>query len=322
MKKQLFALAAMALTVAPAAFAATDAMSLIPTDAVTVGVVRLAEMRSSPLSSALFQQTSKITSDGDAEKFLRDAGLQPSKDVDVVVFSTSPKSNLGSEADFLVAADGRFNVERLTSALLSRGAVKKSSPNGVYFMMPEKSGDDDHPGAIAFPDGHLALIGTEGAVTEALASRAKGGTSFTGAGNLGRDMARIDPKATAFALIDVPRAQRISGAPRLHGSQSAALGMAAKNLATVALWATDNGDSLKLNALGVSSDTETLQLVEDTLRGALSAMRLAVQEKSPDLVSLLRKFTVSRSSDTVTISGSVPAETFRTWAAKANSSTR
>jgi hypothetical protein len=57
-------------------------------------------------------------------------------------------------------------------------------------------------------------------------------------------------------------------------------------------------------------------LLEDTLRGALSAMRLAVQDKSPELVSTLRRFTVSRNDDSVTVSGTVPAETFRTWAAK------
>ena len=45
-------------------------------------------------------------------------------------------------------------------------------------------------------------------------------------------------------------------------------------------------------------------------------MRLAVQEKSPELVSVLRKFTVSRTDSSVSISGSVPAETFKTWVAK------
>ncbi len=71
--------------------------------------------------------------------------------------------------------------------------------------------------------------------------------------------------------------------------------------------------ALKLGAFGLSRDPETLQLVEDTLRGALSAMRLAVQDKSPDLVSVLRKFNVSKTDDSVTISGSVPAATFREY---------
>jgi hypothetical protein len=321
MKRQFVALAIVALALAPAAFAKNDAMSLIPNDAVSVGVVRLADMRSSPLSAALFAQTAHITNDGDSEKFLLESGLQPSKDIDVVVFSTSPRTNLGSEADFLIAADGRFNVDRLTSTLVAHGAVKKSSAHGVYYTMPEKGTEGGHPGVVAFPDAHLALIGSEGAVVEALASRAAGGTSFLTASGLGRDLVHVDSHATAFVVVDVPRAQRIAGAPKMAGTstQSQAIGTALKNVSTVAIWATDTGDSLKLSALGLSTDAETLGLVEDTLRGALSAMRLAVQEKSPELVSVLRKFTVSRTDNSVSISGSVNAETFKSWVAKSQS---
>ena len=320
MKRQFLAVVILALALAPAAFAKNDAMSLIPNDSVSVGVVRLADMRSSPLSAALFAQTAHISNDDDAMAFLRDSGLQPTKDVDVVVFATSPRTNLGSDADFLIAADGRFNVDRLSNALVSRGAIKKSSAHGTYFVMPQKSGDS-HRGVVAFPDAHLALIGSEAAVLEALASRATGGTTFATTAGLGRDMARIDAHATAFVLVDVPRAQRITGAPKLGtGTQSQAIGAALKNVSTVAIWATDSGDSLKLSAFGLSSDSETLGLVEDTLRGALSAMRLAVQEQSPELVSMLRKFTVTRTDSSVSISGSVPAETFKTWVAKSQQS--
>ena len=68
------AVVVLALTAIPA-FAKNDALSLIPNDAVTVGVVRINEMRSSPLSSTLFEQTDKISSNGEAGQFLLDAGL-------------------------------------------------------------------------------------------------------------------------------------------------------------------------------------------------------------------------------------------------------
>jgi hypothetical protein len=298
-------------------------MGLVPNDAVSVGVVKLADMRTSPLSGALLEPTANVSMAADASQFLRDAGLPPSKDVDVVVFSTSPRSTLGNEAEVLIAADGRFNIERLVSALETRGAVKKSSPNGVYYMLPEseRHGDSKN-GAVAFPDGHLALIGTESAVLEALASRATGGTSFFTASGLGRDLSRVDAKATAWVLIDVTRAQRIVGAPKMktESAPGMAISAALKSVSTVALWATDTGDAIKLGAFGLSHDTETLGLLEDTLRGALSAMRLAVQDKSPELVSTLRRFTVSRNDDSVTVSGSVPSETFKTWAAKKEAS--
>src|SRR5438128_7071215 len=111
MKKLLLtcALAALAFPV----LAKNDALSLIPNDAVTVGVVRIADMRSSPLSSTLFEQTDKVSTNGDAEKFLREAGLQPSRDLDLVMVATTPRTALGHNADVIVAAEGRFNVERL-----------------------------------------------------------------------------------------------------------------------------------------------------------------------------------------------------------------
>lgn len=317
MKKAVVVSAALAL-MATAGFAKTGALSLVPNDAATVGVVRLADMRSSPLSSALFQQTDKITADGDAEKFLREAGLQPTRDVDVVVVSTRARTNLGSDGQVLIAAEGRFNVDRLTNALVTRGAKKMTSANGAYLLLPHEA-DDTERGAIAFVSSGLALVGNERAVTDALTSYAAGGTTFMTASGLGRELARIDPHATAWALVDVARASRLAGGPHLSSTapSSQALSSALKSVSTIAIWATDAGDSLKLNAVGLSNDTETLQLLEDTIRGALSAMRLAVQDKAPDLVSVLRRFTVSRSNDSISISGSVPAETFREYTKKA-----
>lgn len=316
MKPRTLAVLALALVLAPAAFAKNGALSLIPNDAVTVGVVKLAEMRSSPLSGMLFQHTDDVTTHGDAEKFLTDAGLQPSKDVDMVVVATSPRTNLGTDADVLIAAEGRFNVDALTKALISRGAVRK---NG-YFLMPQSNDSDNHKGAAAFPDSGLALVGTEGAVAQALANYTGNGTTFFTASGLGREFSRIDPKATAWAMIDVARASRLANAPRVHSGQGEALGNALKSMSTIALWATDTGDALKLNGLGVGHDAETLQLVEDTVRGALAAMRLAVQDKQPDLVNVLRKFEVTHSADSVSISGSIPAETIKTLMAKKHQS--
>jgi len=309
--KRLFAAAAIAALALPA-LAKNDALSLIPNDAVTVGVVKLADLRTSPLGSELFRQTDEVSTNGDAEKFLTDAGLKPTQDVDVIVVST--RAIAPQKPEILVALDGRFNVDRLTAALTSRGAIAK----GGYLLLPEK--ESDHQGAVAFPDSHLALVGTETAVANALKSRAAGGTSFFTASGLGRDAARIDPHATAWALVDVQRTTRLTGSPRMpqRNPSAAAINGAVKNMSTVGVWAIDAGDAMKLGAFGLSGDAETLQLVEDTVKGALSAMRLAMQDKQPELVPVLRRFSVSRSSDAVTVSGSVPAETLRKFAAQHN----
>jgi hypothetical protein len=317
MKRMVITAAFVALG-AVSAFAKNDALSLIPADAVTVGVVRLSDIRTSPLTLTLFQHTDTMSSNGEADKFLVDAGLDVKKDVDVLVVTTAPVTALGSEAKVLVAADGRFNVERLTAALVKRGAVRKSSANGAYFILPDsKEHDRSHgEGAVAFPDGHLALVGSEAAVVEALADRAAGGTSFAATSGLGREMSRIDAKATAWALVDVARARRLGAKSAQNRNEN--FNAALKNVSTLAVWATDSGDSLKLGAFGLSRDAETLQLVEDTVRGALSMLRLAAQEKSPDLVSVLRKFNISRNDDSVTVNGTVSAESLKSFATSAS----
>lgn len=297
------------------ALAKDDALSLVPANAVTVGMVKLAEMRSSPLSSMLFQHTDKMSADGDAAKFLAEAGLSPTKDVDVLVVATSPRTNLGSEAEVLVIAEGRFNAERLTNAIVSRGATKKAN----YILLKEDGDDSNDAGAVAFPSNSLVVAGSERAVIAALAARANGGTNFRTRGILGAEIARVDATATAWALVDVQRASRLTKGGNVNtgkGQSGEALQQALKTLSTFSVWATDKGDSLELAAVGTSSDGETLQLLEDTVRGALSAMRLAVKDKSPEMVSVLRRFDVSQSAGLVKVEGTIPADTLRDLMAK------
>lgn len=307
----LLAVAALALPMF-----ADDALSLVPANAVTVGMVKLRDMRSSPLSSILFEHTDKMSTDGEAQKFLLETGLSPAKDVDVVVVATSPRTNLGSEADVLVIAEGRFNADALTNALIMRGAVKK----GGYLVLPDK---EEPKGAVAFPSGSLAIAGSERAVAAALEARKNGGTGFRSAGGLGIDLARVDRNATAWALVDVTRAARLTKAGSINtgkGQSGEALAAAIRSVSTIAVWAKDTGAALELGAFGLSGDTETLALLEDTVRGALSALRLAVKDKSPDMVSVLRRFEVSRNASSVMIEGSIPATQLREIMAKKRAS--
>lgn len=301
------------------ALAKDDALSLVPANAATVGMVKLSDMRTSPLSGLLFEHTDKMSADGEAQKFLTDAGLSLTKDVDTIVVATAPRTSLGSEADVLVIAEGRFDVERISSALVARGAVRK----GAMLVLPDDANSDRGDGALAFASPQLAIGGGERAVAAALAARAAGGTGFATRGALGLDLGRIDPSATAWALVDVARATRLTGgrmnsAPK--GQSGEALQAALRSVSTLGLWAKDTGNALELGGFGLSSDAETLQLLEDTVRGALSALRLAVKDKSPEMVTVLRRFDVSRKSDAVLVEGSIPAASLRELMAKKRAS--
>lgn len=303
---------AVAATLALPATAKDDALSLVPADAVTLGMVRLADMRTSPLSSVLFEHVDRMSMDGEAERFLLEAGIQPLHDVDVVVVATSPRTTLGFEPNLLVIAEGRFQPERLTAAIVSRGGVKKPS----YILLPESEGE---PGAVAFLSASLAIAGNERSVVNALAARANGGTGFLTRGALAMDLGRIDRAATAWAIIDVPRAARLAKGGSVNtgsGQSGAVLQAALKSVSTVAMWARDTGDTLQLNATGLSNDPETLELLEDALRGALAALRIAASEKAPEMVPVLRRFDVDRNAESISVRGSIPAASIRDVMAK------
>lgn len=312
---------------APAATRTEDVLSLVPADAASVAVVRFNELRSSPLAARLFSEADHVTVGGDAARFLAEARLSPKEDVDTAAFAATPRSG-AAEASVLALFEGRFDPDRLSAAAETRGAVRKSTPAGAYYLLPEKKdsaeGDCERPGAVAFVSRHLVIAGTESAVAGALASAAAGGTSFAGGTGLGRELHRIDRGSSAWALIDLARhpfgrvesgrtyADRENG-----GGPATALLGAMKSVSFFAFEATARGDALELSATGLSNDEETRQLLEDSIRGVLAMWRLAAQEKSPELVPVLRSFKVHSDSEGVTVAGTLPGSVLRTLTERA-----
>ena len=309
----------------PATAGNDDALALVPTDAASVGVIHVADLRSSPLAARVFSDTDKLTVDGDAAHFLGEARLNPKEDVDTVVAAGSPKGAGGSAGWGLVLFEGRFDAAALSAAIAARGAVLKSTPAGDYYLLPNKSpaGASNHEqGAIAFASNHLVIAGNESSVVAALAQRSAGGTAFRSGAGLGRHLGRIDSGASAWALVDVSRLPQKDAAARhaqAHGNgtdAAATIVASMKSVSLLALQATAKGDALKLNATGLVSDDETAGLMEDALRGVLAAWRLAAQEKSPETVSMLRKFAVTRDKSSVSVSGTLSGAAVRALSEK------
>ncbi|HSB62997.1 MAG TPA: hypothetical protein VLJ18_02480 [Thermoanaerobaculia bacterium] len=331
------ALAFAALLALPAAATGgDDALALVPADAASVGVIHVADLRTSPLAARVFSDTDHLTVDGDAAHFLAEAHLNPKEDVDTVVAAGSPKGAGGSAGWGLVLFEGRFDPAALSAAIAARGAIRKSTPAGDYFLLPEKGAHASRheQGAIAFASEHLVIAGNEASVVAALAQRSAGGTAFRSGAGLGRHLGRIDSGASAWALVDVTRLPVGERSNGLHasrtvdgkdvevkarsGHEDAALTVVSsmKSVSLLALQATAKGDALKLAATGLVSDDETAGLMEDALRGVLAAWRLAAQEKSPETVSMIRKFSVTRDKSTVSISGTLPGSAVRALAEK------
>ncbi len=294
---------------------AEEALAWVPTDAVSVGVVRIDALRSSPLASRLFEQTDEMAADGDAAKFLEETGLRPKQDVDLMVVAGLGGSGGRGISHALIVFEGRFDAARLSAAMEARGASRKRTPHGEYLSIEGKGGHD-HPGAVAFVSPRLLVAGSAFAVTRALADRAAGqGSAFLRGEGLGRHLSRVPGDASAWAIVDAVRAPIGRGHTRSRegngGDPAEALVGAMKSVSLFVFHATARGDSVEISATGLAADDETRDLLTDALKGVVAMWRLAVHEKSPELVPILRRFEIENDGEGVTVTGTLPSSFVR-----------
>jgi hypothetical protein len=305
-------LLSLVLATPAAAAGAEEALSWVPADAVSVGLVRIDALRASPLSARLFEETDDLAADGDAARFLEETGLRPRSDVDLVVVAGLGGSPGRGISQALVVFEGRFDPERLSAAMEARGASRKRTPHGEYFSIDGKG--SDHPGAVAFVSPRLVVAGSATAVTRALAERAEGGSGFLRGEGLGRHLSRIPRGASAWAIVDAVRAPVAGpGHSREDGEGDAARALvgAMKSVSLFVFHATARGDAVEISATGLSADGETRELLADALKGVVAMWRLAVHEKAPELVPILRRFDIENDGEGVTVSGTLPASFLR-----------
>lgn len=305
-------LLSLVLATPAAAAGAEEALYWVPADAVSVGLVRIDALRTSPLSARLFEETDDLAADGDAARFLEETGLRPRSDVDLIVVAGLGGSLGRGISQALVVFEGRFDPERLSAAMEARGASRKRTPHGEYLSLDGKG--DDHPGAVAFVSPRLVVAGSATAVTRALAVRAEGGSAFLRGEGLGRHLSRIPPGASAWAIVDAVRAP-LGGPGRSNedaeGNPAQALVGAMKSVSLFVFHATARGESVEISATGLSADDETRELLADALKGVVAMWRLAVHEKAPELVPILRRFDIENDGEGVTVSGTLPSSFLR-----------
>ena len=304
-----------------------DALTLVPSEAASIAVIRFNELRTSPLAGRLFNDADHLGGNGEAARFMQEANLKPREDVDTaVVVGLVPASG---DSPVLALFEGRFDPDRLSAAATARGAVRVSTSFGDYFLVPEKESSNHGRGAVAFVSPRLVIGGTDSAVATALAARAGGGTKFLSGAGLGSQLSRVDRASSVWALVDVTRYPQVkngfsrhstSGSSHEGSEAGAALFGAVKSVTMFSFQATVHADDVALVATGVSPDAETRQLLEDSLKGVVAMWRLAVQEKAPDMVAALRRFRIESNNDAVTVSGTLPATLVRSLSEKRSAS--
>jgi hypothetical protein len=281
-----------------------DPLALVPADAASVAYMRWSELRQTPLGGKVFRDLDHISGDDDAARFLEETGLTPREDIDTVIVAMTPAAK-GAGDSGLVIFEGRFDLARIGKALASREATLRTSPGGEYYLLRENG---DEPGAVALVNRGLIVCGNEESVVATLARRESGGEGgLTSGQGLGRHLSRIDRDASAWALVDVARFPATRRTDPGEGEPSRALFSAMKSVSIVALEASVKSDGVAFAATGLSADAESRDLLEDALRGVLAMWRLAVQDRAPELVSVIRRFKIENDSDGVSIRGTLPS---------------
>ncbi|MGE5414724.1 MAG: hypothetical protein ACM3NW_11145 [Syntrophomonadaceae bacterium] len=296
-----------------------EPLALVPADAATVAVIHWNELRASPFGAEVLDRMDGVSTDGDGSRFLRETGLSPREDIDTIVLATSKRAGASDEA--LVVFEGRFDVARIAAALRSRGATLQKGASGEYYRLPAEHGRNE--GAAALVNPGLLIAGSETAVVAALRRRESGGSGGLMSGQgLGGQLSRVDRDASAWALVDLTR-YPVTQKREMHvdvqvegkDEPSRAIVGAMKSMSLLALQAKVKGDAIDVAATGLSSDAENRALLQDSLRGLLAMWRLAVQEKSPEMVSVIRGFQVDSDADGVSIRGTLPGSVLRSLAA-------
>ena len=208
--------------------------------------------------------------------------------------------------------EGRFDPARIAKALKSRKANLRTSPAGEYWL-PKESGDE--PGAVAIVNRGLIVCGNEATVVATLARRESGGDGgLTSGQGIGKHLSRIDRDASAWALVDVAR---IPSAPGREdpgdGEPSRALFCAMKSVSMVALQATVKSDGVEFAATGLSRRTPRTGPARRRAPRHARDVAPGHAEKSPELVSVIRRFQIDNDSEGVSIRGMLPPDSWSPW---------
>lgn len=270
----------------------------VPANARAVVAVDVEALRDHPLTQRwlLDHQEEWSRVDDASSRFLHDAGIDPARDVDTMVLALTSDAEDGVLALFA----GRFDPTTLGIALAAHGAEQVGVGSVTAYRLggATKAGGD----VLVRPTPDLVMVGSRAALIAAYGSTAGSCHLVAAATTAGE----LDPRAPFWMVAAIPPpAARDTGAGAAPTNPMAALMRAGSTLRRVAVSARLN-DDLELTAFATATDVDKAATFGDAVKGALAAMRLAVADREPDLVPVLRAAQITVTDRTVTVRASLP----------------
>ncbi|MFZ5788732.1 MAG: hypothetical protein ACOY3Y_20020 [Acidobacteriota bacterium] len=294
----VLATTAVAATAAPPTV--TDLTSRLPEDADVVLGSDAGVLRAHPLAQDWLRQhrTEWAGADTEASAFLREAGLDPTRDVDAMVVAAVTEH---PQPRWLALFAGRYDAASLGAALQKRGVARVQLGHRSAFRLRNEGTERT---ALIHVSDDLVTLGDEASVAESLAGAYRGSTLLT------REVAarHVDTTAHFWIVANVPEKARPDASAEVRPEQSGPVHDALLTSGAVQHVAVqvNMSDALRVQGWAVADSVDNAELLRDALKGAVAAMRLQAQSRVPELVQVLREVEIRQTGVDVSGTASIP----------------
>jgi hypothetical protein len=268
-----------------------DLEALVPAGTTALAGLRMEAVRETPVYQKWAAQNPLV----DLDKFAKESGLDPRKDISELLLAYGGKS-------MVVMAKGSFHTDEL-SAALERAGAKRIRHGGRTLV-----GDEEN--AVVFVNASTAMAGPAASLRAVLDRR---GTGVPAA--LKQQIQSIPPETQVWlAASDV--GDVLGRVAPLRDN----LGNLQKILASLqgAHVSFDLRAGVGLAAAGACRTEQDAKFIHDALRGLLGMGRLTAPSNEPELLRLYDAFQVTQQKNVVSIAADLPLDLLEKIMAKAS----
>ena len=231
-------------------------------------------------------------------------GLNPERDVDQVVIAGGAAAGAGRHDAGIILVSGRFDRYKLSRAMeTSRKDVTWKDHQGttVYLFGEGRKG----AAAAAFLDDDTLVMGSQAAVQETVASRARGSAPLRSNASLMALLGRVKPGSTFWMVGDQSLLANLpKSIPAPGGADGASLQLPAVRTLMVT---GDLDPQLALEVTAETADDAAAKNLADVVRGLMALAALQGGQK-PELKELASAISVTTEAKQVHVNARVPYE--------------
>lgn len=238
------------------------------------------------------------------EAFTAETGFDPRQDVSEIVIAGITSSTAGTNNQWLILADGTFNVAKITSTALTNGGVA-GAYQGVNTLTFTGSGKNQQTVALAFFSPNLALAGDVPSVQNAINRKQ---TNASTDGTLFANIQQVSAKNDFWFLTTVPLSnfagvipeQNLSGA--MQGNLFAAINQTSGGIRF--------GDTVTISAQAVTRSDKDAQALVDVVKffAGLVQLNKSNNPTAGQVATLLDTLQATATGNTTNISLAIPEQ--------------